>query len=253
MIQGGTMLGWLGFAAKVLEFVLTKAAGRTIDLSLDRKHRAAKAFLRLYDTLESSALLLDELLSIFDRAVQQRKPIIFSKDLVPFENRIVRLTEDLRRQYGELVGAIYIFEPKLAGLLADVQGLKVQSLTAFGALLRKARFIIEFDGLHPFKRISFTTFRDEIAKLDLAAIIEAPEGSYGNAILGRPANKLVDALAVLLIEDEVTPSDFKKLRYLRDRLKTQASLLSRLLPMLRDFVASNFTISDVLGHHKTGL
>jgi hypothetical protein len=244
------MLGWLGFSAKVLEFVLTKAAGRTIDLSLDRKHRAAKAFLRLYDTLSSSAILLDDLLPIFDQAVQKQKPVIFSQHLVPFENRITRLTEDLRRQYSELVGAIYIFDPKLATLLADVQGLKVQSLTAFGALLRKARFVIEFDGLHPFRRISFTTFRDEITNLDLAAITQASADPYGSAIPCRAANNLVEALSVLLIEDEFTASDFEKLRYLRDRLKVQAGLLNQVLPMLRDFIASNFTISDALGYHK---
>lgn len=257
------MLGWLGFAAKVMEFVLTKAAGRTIDLSLDRKHRASKALVRFYGTLEESSVLLDTLLVIFDTAIKRQKPVSFSKDLVLFENQIVRLTEDVARQYRELISTIYIFDPELACLLCSVEGFKSDSLTAFGVLLRKARFTIEFDGLHPFKRISFTTFRDEVANIDLNEIIEAsrtdtrgpaliPSRKPNRFFVGRKPNKLVEALSVLLVEDKFTASDFEKLKYLRDRLKLQASLLKCVLPKLREFIASNFTIADVLGHHKPG-
>lgn len=131
--------------------------------------------------------------------------------------------------------------------------MKILSLTAFGALLRKARFTIEFDGLHPFNKISFTTFRDEVANIDLDEIIRASrmDTDQRTAIPGRRPNKLVEALSVLLIEDEFTAADFEKLKYLRDRLKKQAGLLNQTLPMFREFIASNFTISDVLGHHKS--
>src|ERR1700687_5461125 len=106
------MLGWLGLVAKIIESVLGKAAGHTIDLSLDRKHRASKALLRFYGTLEKSSVLLEKLLDVFDTAIKRQKPLFFSKDLVPFENQIVRLTEDVARQYEELIGAIYIFDPQ---------------------------------------------------------------------------------------------------------------------------------------------
>src|SRR6266478_5195584 len=116
------MLGWLGFAAKVIEFVLTKTAGHTIDLSFDRKSKASKALLRFYETLEESSVLLKQLLKVFNEAIQRQKPVWFSKDLVPFENRISRRTEDVARQYGELVDGIRIFDPHLASLLQSVQG-----------------------------------------------------------------------------------------------------------------------------------
>jgi hypothetical protein len=246
------MLGWLGFCAKVVEFILTKAAGRTIDLSLDRKHRAAKGLLQLYSTLEESTAVLGQLCIIFDKAVERRKPVIFSKDLVPFENRITYLTEDFARHYSELIDAIYIFDSRLGHLLRDVQGFKVQSLTAFGALLRKARFTIEFGGLHPFKKVSFSMFDDQIADINLDEIVEASkfENCQSGDVPERAPNKLVDALSVLLVEDEFTASDFEKVHYLRDRLRKQAALLEKTLPMLRDFIASNFTISDLLGYRK---
>src|SRR5438034_551762 len=129
------MVGWTGFAAKVIEFVLNKAAERVIDLSRDQKHRASKALLRFYDTLQESSVLLKELLDVFDREIERQKPVFFSKHLVPFENRIDRLTADVTRQYDELIDAIYIFDRQLANLLQNVQGFKVQSLTAFGILL----------------------------------------------------------------------------------------------------------------------
>jgi hypothetical protein len=246
------MLGWLGLFAKAVDFLLAKAAGRAIDLSLDRKHRAAKGLLRLYSTLEENSAVLGQLLTIFDKALERRKPVIFSKDLVPFENHITYLTEDFARHYNEFIDAIYIFDPHLAHLLQDVQGLKVQSLTAFGVLLRKARFAIEFGGLHPFKKVSFSTFEDEIADIDLDEIVGASnfENRQSGDVPGRAPNKLVDALSVLLLEDEFTASDFEKVHYLRDRLRKQAALLQKTLPILRDFIASNFTISDALGYRK---
>jgi hypothetical protein len=262
------MIGWLGLCAKVVEFVVSKATGHAINLSLDQKRRAARAFVRFYEMLEDSSLLLEELLKVFDEAVEKKKPIFFSKDFVRFENRITGLTEDFVRQYDKLIDAIYIFDSRLARLLQSVEHFKFTSWTTFGLLLRKARFAIEFDGLHPFKKVSFSTFRDEVANINLEDIIKAqqftagqlaaaggrlraiPVGKHKYALVSQKPNKLVEALSVLLVEDEFTASDFEKVRYLRDRLKNQAKLLEQALPMLREFIASNFTISDVLGYRS---
>ncbi len=187
--------------------------GFRCDLSLDRKHRAAKGLLRLYNALQDNATLAGELLLVFDRAVERKKPVWFSKDLVPFENRINYSIEEFARHYHEFVDAIYIFEPQLAQLLQDVHGLKFQALTAFGVLLRKARFVIEFGGLHPFTRVHFSTFDDAIADLPLDKLIEgdSQSGQHQRFDMPRhPSNKLVESQRVLLIEDEFTASDFDK-------------------------------------------
>ena len=114
-------------------------------------------------------------------------------------------------------------------------------MTAFGALLRKARLAIEFGGLHPFEKVSFSTFDDEIADINLEEIVEASKFDNGQSstMPGRSPNKLVDALSVLLGEGEFTASDFEKVGYLRARLRKQARLLEKTLPILRDFIASN--------------
>jgi hypothetical protein len=119
--------------------------------------------------------------------------VIFSRDLVPFENHITYITQDFARHYNEFVDAICIFDPQLAHLLQDVQGFKVQSLTAFGALLHKARLAIEFGGLHPFEKVSFSTFDDEIAGINLEEIVEASKFDNGQSgtMPGRSPNKLV--------------------------------------------------------------
>jgi hypothetical protein len=77
-----------------------------------------------------------------------------------------------------------------------------------------------------------------------------PVGKHKYKLVVQEQNKLVEALSVLLVKDEFTASDFEKVRYLPDRLKNQAKLLERALPMFREFIASNFTISDVLGYRK---
>jgi hypothetical protein len=258
------MIGWLGFCAKVVDFIISKAADRTITWSLDARRKAARALIRFYETLEDSNLLLQNLIEVFNNALKRKKPIFFSKDLVPFENDITRLTEDVARQYDELVAAIDFFDPKLARLLHRVRGFKVSALTAFGRLLQNARFAIEFDGRHPFRKVSFSTFRDEVADINLENIIEAqlalpksgerlraiPVGKHKYKLVVQEQNKLVEALSVLLVKDEFTASDFEKVSYLRDRLQNQANSLERVLPMLQKFIAANFTMSDILGYRK---
>jgi hypothetical protein len=240
--------------AKVADFAISKAADRAIQWPPDRKRTAARGLLRFYETLEESSLLLEQLIEVFNEAIKRKKPILFSKDLVPFENRVTRLTEDLKSQYDKLVGAIYIFDRRLALLLERIQGFKTVSLSAFGILLAKARFEIDYDGLHSFSKVSFSTFHDEMAEIDFEAIIKSQK------FVGRPVkeesffpdatNKLVEALSVLLVEDEFTASDFEKVKYLRDRFQRQAKSLEKTLAMLREFIASNFTIADVLGYGK---
>jgi len=127
----------------------------------------------LYETLQESSALLQELLAVFDEAIEKKSPIAFSKDLVPFEHRITCLTQEVAAQCNKLIHAIHIFDPDLADLLKSVEGFKMTAVTPFGLWLRKARFAIEFDGLHPFKKVSFTTFQDEIANINLDDIIEA--------------------------------------------------------------------------------
>jgi hypothetical protein len=254
------MIGWSGFCAKVTEFVISKATGHAVTYWFDQKRSVARALVRLYETLQKSSELLEHLLRVFDEAVEKKKPIAFSKDLVPFEGRITRLTQDVAAQYNNLIHAIHIFDPRLAELLTSVEGFKFTAVTPFGLWLRKARFAIEFDGLHPFTKVSFTTFQDEIANINLDDIIEAqqrisaesrslrsiPTGKRKYTHVVREPNKLVEALSVLLVKDEFTASDFEKVRYLRDRLRMQATLLERVLPMLRQFIAENFTLSDIL-------
>jgi len=259
------MIGWLGLCAKVLESVLSKATGHALTFFFDQKRRVAMTMVKLYETLEESSVLLEQLLEVFDQAVEKKKPISFSKDLVPFENRITRLTRDVAARYNDLIHAIYIFDPRLAELLKSAQNFKFTAVTPFGLWLRKARFSIEFDGLHPFKKVSFTTFQDEIANINLDDIIAAqqlipaesrrvrsmPTGKRKYTHVVEEPNKLVEALSVLLVEDEFTASDFEKVRYLRNRLQQQANLLKKVLPKLQEFIRANFTISDLVGYHSS--
>ena len=58
--------------------------------------------------------------------------------------------------------------------------------------------------------------------------------------------QLVASLSQLLIEDEFGPSDFEKVKFLNDRLKNQKALAEDAEDRLREFIASQFTITDLL-------
>jgi hypothetical protein len=242
------MITWIGLLAKLTESVLTKLAGRRIELSLDKRHRAAKGLLRFYDTLQQARDLVEELVDVFGAACSRRKPVLFSKDLVPFENAIVRVNEDFQRHFDEMAAAISILSPELGSALHTVRGFKTSTTTAFGALLKKARFELEYDGLHPFRKVAFTTFRNEVLELDIEALAEASSIPISDdPPFGPPeSNELARALATLLVEDEFTADDFEKVAYLRDRLRNQKVVLEVAVELLRKFIAANFTVADLL-------
>jgi hypothetical protein len=132
------MIGWSGFCAKVREFVISKATSHAVTYWFDQKRSVARALVRLYETLQESSELLEHLLRVFDEAIEKKKPIAFSRDLVPFEGRITRLTQDVAAQYNNLIHAIHIFDPRLAELLKSVKSFK---FTAAYIRLRKFRLL----------------------------------------------------------------------------------------------------------------
>jgi hypothetical protein len=240
------VLTWTGLIARLTESFLSRIAGKQVELSRDRRHRAAKALLKFYYSVVEANEVLVELLQVFERALQIRKPVRFSKDLVPLENRISAVNDELSRQFGQLVSAISIFDPALASLLYSIRGFKTTSLTAFGMLLERARFRIEFGGLHPFDRIVYSTFKDDVLELDIASLLKHAPKDFSESFEPSDLNGLVEALAVLLIEEEFSASDFDKLAYLRDRLRAQKAALETAGTDLRSFLANQFNFSDLL-------
>jgi hypothetical protein len=241
------MIGWIGFIGKVVEAVVKTAAGKTVARSFDRRYRAAHALVKFYHTLHETNEILDRLIRIFDQAVEKKKPVIFSKDLVPLESRIHENAAELRAAFTGLCSAIYVFDPELARMLARIQGFKMASLTAFGALYDRAVFRIEVAERHPFSSVSFTTFSDDIKSLDLAKLVS--ESRFPHILDDFSTfemNKLVAALGTLLIEDSFGPSDFGKVDFLNQRLKNQRQLAVRAEKGLRKLIASQFTIADLL-------
>ncbi len=56
------MLTWMGIIGKLIELVLTKVVGSKIDLVLDDKRRAAKAFVRFHESVITLESMLDDFL-----------------------------------------------------------------------------------------------------------------------------------------------------------------------------------------------
>jgi hypothetical protein len=51
------MLTWVGFIGRLLDLLLTKVAGKQIDLALDEGKRALRLFVDLYDSVDDIVAL----------------------------------------------------------------------------------------------------------------------------------------------------------------------------------------------------
>ena len=66
------MFGFVGFVGKVIDLVLTRVAGKHIELSLDKKQQAAKAFVRFHESVTDLQAVLDEFLKYSESFIQRR-------------------------------------------------------------------------------------------------------------------------------------------------------------------------------------
>ena len=106
---------------KVFQFALDKLAGKALELRLDEKKRAAKAFLRLYESI----LDLEHCGTLFLAAIQPvregRKQRIYDHWVKDLSTAIDDASQEFLKSCSDVHRVMYIYDPPLATLLLTSQ------------------------------------------------------------------------------------------------------------------------------------
>src|SRR5688500_14602897 len=113
------MLTGLGLVGKLVEFLATKLIGRKIDLSLDDRRRACRAFTELYHCVDR----LEEITSIFLNELELLQGGSAYDIINEYHNQSHSI-ESVSRRFleikAELGWALEVFDPTLAAALEQL-------------------------------------------------------------------------------------------------------------------------------------
>ena len=115
------LLTWVGFIGRLIELLVVKVAGKKIDLTLDRKKKAAQVFVSLYDAVLFLETVTGQFLRNIQPVVDGRKFRIYSfwiKDLSSeIEDASVRFLSGLNA----VLPVIEFYDPNLTALLSEIR------------------------------------------------------------------------------------------------------------------------------------
>jgi len=228
--------------AKAIEFIVTKLISKKIDLAMDKKSRAAHAFWDLYNSLIEADKLLAKVINVFTEACENQKHIVFSKKLVELAPEIDSCSKTFFTALHNTISAVHIFDPNLAILLAGIQNMKGGYLSLL-PLVESFELDVDFQRLHPFKKINYITLGENVAKLDLD-VYYAKISDLDSAI--KTHTELVTVIKQWVIEGEIKPKDFVKICNFSKELMGYKKKLGEARETLRVFISKSFSIEDLL-------
>lgn len=114
------MLTWMGFVGKLIELILNKVVGKKLDLTLDEKKKAAKAFFRFHEAVVELEIILDHFLSYIESFVQGRNSNIHRVHLDSATRNLESASSEFLSSLKELGKVLYFFDRNLAALFAYI-------------------------------------------------------------------------------------------------------------------------------------
>jgi hypothetical protein len=247
------MITGAAFIGKLIEFLATKLLGKRLDLALDDKKRACRAFIDLYESISKLELITGTIVSKLELIVQNKKDRIYSRWLEELSPQVDATSVDVLRSIDSLGPVVSLFDPDLAALFSRlVEGKKGMFFYVPSVSVRSFRFEIKWKESTPPAR-SKSLEAIKYTKLSREVTLDDLEGAYAGIkkLAGIPKVKWPrDVLSALiqdnLTEDYINPTDKTKIKELYDALRTHREVLIQAREKLGEFVKNRFSIEDLL-------
>ena len=244
------MLTWVGFVARLLDFVLTKIVGRKVDFALDERKRAARAFLDLCDAVDEIVALTEIFLARLQPIVDGEKSRIFSAWLAPIAGELDHASNAFVQALSDLQRVIAIYDPQLSGMLSNIRESKAEILAGIslsGIFATGMRFQIT-EGKR-LKAIEYTMPTEEAMGADFEGMYRAFEElleSRRRTPAEWPVDSLTSFVRDRMIVGSVTPTSVDEIRALHRVISEYLPLLVSTSDRLGQFIRERFTIEDLL-------
>jgi hypothetical protein len=254
------MIPWAGFIGKFIDFFLSKI-GRVVDDDLDHKKRAAKAFLKLFETIETIEEVTTEFLMRVAPVVKGKKARLYSAWFTDIAQKLDTASTDFLKEIGELRSIVAIWDPQLADMLSVLGREKEDRASSFSELMK---FNIEWEG-STLKRIIYSapaqlvvaedferTYRaiPALARKDLMrSLVKAKdfEKTY-RAIpaLTWPKDLLRSLVEQNLVEGTIIPDNVDQIKWIYEQVSPSVPTIVAARERLGSFIRNNFSLEDLL-------
>jgi hypothetical protein len=116
----------MGFIGKLVEFVATKLVGRKLDLAMDEKKKACKAFLKLLDSLSELERLFSEFVKYVETLVAGRNSHIYRAHIERITSKLNDASKGFLNSLETLGPVISLYDPHLTRLLSSMMHMKLR-------------------------------------------------------------------------------------------------------------------------------
>lgn len=243
------MISWIGVLGKMVGFMATKLAGKKVDLLIDDRRKAARSFMKLYQSmvnlLDISNHLINELAPIKEneRGLIQRYHLYFVSRAIDANSWIFL---DSVRGLG---AAIEMYDPVLAAELVQLSDYKASFLLTAS---KSFRVIEDLDGLEP-EFIVLTSPAKRFFEMDLETFYEHLSTRKGQ--LYDPSKKLEwpeNFLMGFCIDDGdtrtqvITLNDRPGILQMLATLEEHTAVLASGTEHLREFITKHYKPEEIV-------
>jgi hypothetical protein len=249
------MITWANYIGKLVGFLLSKVVGKKIDMGLDPRRKAVRAFLELHDAL----VLLERITQSF---IIDAASVADGSSVRLYRGSILKIASDadqaslqLMKAFRSLEPVISIYDQDLANLLWGLRAGKGQMLE--GLLQSDLGNQVMFDTLPNPDSVFYmklatpyvTNMESELA-IRYAAVRELKEKRQDDR-RSWPKSAFKKAVASLLVDHAVVreiiaDNDIKKISDLANSLSSHLRVLTKARQQLAGFIKENFSLTDIL-------
>jgi hypothetical protein len=248
------MITGAGFIGKLIEFLVIKLLGKRVDLAIDERKRACRAFLNLYESLSKLELIIGTIVSKLEPVAQNNRERLYSRWLDALSPQIDSTSIDLLRSIDSLGPIVSLFDPDLAAFFSRlVEGKKgIFFYVSSASSVREFRFEIKWRESSPpaksksLEAIRYTTLSKEVTLGDLEGTYAGIKKLAGIPKVEWPRDVLSTLIQDRLVDDYLTPTDQTKIKELYDALRTHLDVLAQAREKLGEFIKIRFSIEDLL-------
>lgn len=244
LIGEAVLLTGQGLIGKLVLFVAEKLIGHEIALALDEKKRTCRAFVELYHCLDRLEELNSRFIPLMTDGIEQGGILVGDLLLIlPAVDGVSQRFLDVR---GELHHALTVLDPTLAESVGQLYAAKGSFLFMVAKALRYE------EPAHRNQVVEYMEPDGKILELDMDAYYEwvrsSPKTSnYEVAKLEWPQNLLwYDETEAAFHPASLVLTDPGSLERFRKVLTDHGRVLSEARVRIREFVASKFTVEDIL-------
>jgi hypothetical protein len=244
------MFVWVGLIGKLVELILSKIVGKHLDLRLDERKKAAKAFFEFHEALAKLEMVSHDFLKAVHPTVVGEKQRLYR---APF-NAIARDADAASRSFvdsfRELHQVIKIYDPKLTLLLSGISHFKQGMLTSSFTEKMKFELLTNPDSVFsikysaPSERLMRASLEDTYeAVSQIADQLKTDESFW---LREWPEDVLLSLVEENLIEGSIPDNRIAEITQFYEIVEQYTSILTNAREQLAHFLREKFSIEDLL-------